>query len=186
MSTKNEGMKQIAEDSGKIQNNDDISNLPPVNVSETKENQNEQEYDNGTTAVGMGIDTSPPVEISPRRLTCYFKTEDGNGEMIPDVSNITEKVFFLQEEGKKSSFLLEPDKDKESSNSFYTVQKPANIVIEHTNGTFFLGGFQIVSTAKSVEIYLTDKEGKETYLTTSKAISFNKEDTTAPWHKGMF
>ena len=170
MSPRNEEMKTIPEDHKIDQNNNDHktnispTSLPPVN-----------------------IETSPPIDIiPPRRLTCYFKTEDGNGEMIPDVSNNTEKVFLFQEEGKKSSFLLEPDKDNDLANPFYSVQKTPNIVIEHTNGTFFLGGLQLVSTAKSVEIYLTDKEGKETYLTTSKAITFNKEDTTAPWHKGMF
>jgi hypothetical protein len=124
-----------------------------------------------------------------RRLTCFFKTENANGEIIPDLSNnASEKVYLEQEPGKKSSFLLEPDT---SITPFYTVEKPPNVIIEYENpqaavpkdSTFFLGAFQMVSTAKTVEIYLTDVEGKESYLTTSKGISFNKEDKTASWYK---
>lgn len=131
------------------------------------------------------------TEVTPplRRLTCFFKTENAAGDIVPDLSNnASDKVFVTQEQGKKSSFLLEPE---ESSVPFYTVEKPPNVLIEYENphaavpmdSAFFLGGFQMVSTAKTVEIYLTDMEGKEAYLTTSKGLSFNKEDKTAPWYK---
>jgi hypothetical protein len=125
------------------------------------------------------------VETVPRRLSCFFKTQDTNGEFIRDLSDSPE-IFLLQEKGKKSSFLLE----LEDTSTFYTVQKPPHVIIEHespdtSSSTFFLGGFQMVSTAKTVEVYLTDLEGKETYLTTSKGIPFNKEDATASWYKAI-
>ncbi|KAG7356202.1 hypothetical protein IV203_000888 [Nitzschia inconspicua] len=132
---------------------------------------------------------APDADPAPRRLTCFFRTENAAGEIIPDLSNnSSDKVYLHQEPGKKSSFLLEPE---ESITPFYTVEKPPNVVIEYENpqaavakeSMFFLGGFQMVSTAKTVEIYLTDMECKESYLTTSKGIPFNKEDKTTAWYK---
>ena len=45
--------------------------------------------------------------VASRHLTCFFRTEDSSGEIIPDRSNSADKVTLLQERGKKSSFLLE-------------------------------------------------------------------------------
>ncbi|KAL3906038.1 MAG: hypothetical protein SGILL_009438 [Bacillariaceae sp.] len=135
---------------------------------------------------------APPTPTAPRRLTCFFQTETENehGNLVPGVSasnEKTKKTFLVQEEGKKSSFLLLEPKD---DTAFYCVEKPPCVVIEYTESesdvnTFFLGGFQLISSAKSTEVYLTDLQGKETYLTTSKGIPFNKEDTTASWYKAI-
>jgi hypothetical protein len=123
------------------------------------------------------------TEAPTRRLACFFSTENSEGEIIPNPNNSTEHIFLEQEKGKKSSFLFEP---KVSTTVFYTLQKPAIIVIEYespSNGSLFLGGFQMVSSAKTVEIYLTDLQGNESYLTTSKGIPFNKEDKSVSWYK---
>eukprot|EP00539_Tryblionella_compressa_P001283 CAMPEP_0178743496 /NCGR_PEP_ID=MMETSP0744-20121128/6237_1 /TAXON_ID=913974 /ORGANISM="Nitzschia punctata, Strain CCMP561" /LENGTH=668 /DNA_ID=CAMNT_0020396505 /DNA_START=121 /DNA_END=2127 /DNA_ORIENTATION=+ len=142
----------------------------------------------GERARDLSSNKGESAESGARCLACLFKTENSEGKHVADLSNGTEKILLFQEQGKKSSFLLEP---KDVKTPFYTAEKPANVIIERENrhllndGTFFLGGFQMISTAKNVEIFLTDKDGKEGYLTTSKGIPFNKEDTSAPWHKAI-
>jgi hypothetical protein len=90
-----------------------------------------------------------------------------------------------QEEGKTSSFLLQPDTP-------VTIVKPAHLKVEYRSNSdvdetspFFLGGFQLVSNAKHVEVYLTDKEGKETYLMTSKGSMFEKGENGEEWYKAV-
>jgi hypothetical protein len=128
--------------------------------------------------------------VAGPRLKCQLLTEDEtNGTDGPAGDNVkgtTKTAYLLQEEGKKSSFLLQSTTS--SGSDIHSITAPATIVVE--NGTtnpirsnFFLGGFQLVSTTRSVEVYLTDNEGKEMLLMTSKGIPFMKEDTSAPWHK---
>jgi hypothetical protein len=122
-----------------------------------------------------------PDEAGPR-LKCSFTSGNEDGSDINLSSDCYEplETYLVQEKGKKSSFLLETP----------TPTAPSIIVIENETPhsvdiPFFFGGFQLVSTAKGVEIFLTDNEGKETYLMTSKGIPYNKEDTSSLWHKAI-
>lgn len=91
---------------------------------------------------------------------------------------------FQPEDGKKSSFLL-----SESS----TIPHPASVDVRYVQPSsptenpqiFFLGGFQLVANAKSFEIYLTEKDGKESYLTTSKGIVQPKGENGEEWQKAV-
>ena len=90
------------------------------------------------------------------------ESKDGNIKMI----------VMSQESGKKSSFLLDLP---------FVLETPLNthLIIEHKSDPvgghpFFLGGFQIISNAKQYEVYLTGDDQKETYLTTSTGIPFEK------------
>jgi hypothetical protein len=76
-----------------------------------------------------------------------------------------------------------------------TIVKPAHLKFEYRSNPdvdatspFFLEGFQLVSNEKHVELYLTDKEGKETYLMTSKGIqlpSLKPKDATLAFLQSM-
>eukprot|EP00934_Nitzschia_sp_Nitz4_P003576 Nitzschia sp. Nitz4//scaffold75_size92586//7177//9366//NITZ4_004838-RA/size92586-snap-gene-0.55-mRNA-1//-1//CDS//3329557654//3566//frame0 len=116
-------------------------------------------------------------------------------------SQSTVKASILklnQEPGKKSKFSLDTASASSSStnSSFQIIDKPARLVIQlqPDNGTpsaipltdvdvsktppFFLGGFQIVGNFRHSEVYITDSDGKETYLMTSKGIPFQKPSTS--------
>ena len=150
---------------------------------------------------------------STPRLTCDFISRtDGEAEQEQDGS--VRKAFLFQETGKKSSYVLQQQqqqqqqqqedstgKETKDSNDiaaqrgivdYYSIPKPSHIVIENAsiNSTFFFGGFQIMCSAKNVEIYLTNHEGKETYLMTCKAIPYKKDDvaaavSTQKWYRAM-
>lgn len=137
-------------------------------------------------------------DASTPRLTCYFKSrsEATDGETVDSVSR---KAFLFQETGKKSSYVLQqqiesPGNEVKDANNpatqrdnidYYSIPKPSHFVVEHvhpnsnTSSHFFFGGFQIISTKKMFEIYLTSQVGKEIYLMTCKGIPYKKEDTTA-------
>lgn len=150
------------------------------------------------TAKGEASETNIEAEACPR-LKCQLQTEgdDSDLEGGKNDNRTIETTYLLQEKGKKSSFLLQSTTSSSSISSssskggsvdFHSIPTPAVIVIE--NGTtnpirspFFLGGFQLVSTAKAVEIRLTDTEGNEAFLMTSKGIPFMKDDTSAKWYK---
>lgn len=132
-------------------------------------------------------------EAGPR-LKCYLQSEGGDGsDANPSGDDAAIGTTYLeQEKGKKSSFLLESPAPT-SGSQFYSIPAPCVVVIQGAGPIsgdvpdvpFFLGGFQLVSTAKSVEVHLTDSEGKESYLMTSKGIPVDKDDTAAEWHKAI-
>lgn len=108
-----------------------------------------------------------------------------------DVNNTKDMTTIVRrslqpEEGKKSSFLFEPDLP-------LTIPKPAHLIIDFSTHTspgdsaqiFFLGGFQAVTNAKHLEVYITDKNGKEEYLMTSKGIPFQKGTNGEEWQKAV-
>ena len=98
------------------------------------------------------------IQTEPR-FQCIL-TNDSETE--PDN---TEPLYFKQEEGKKSSFLLNLD------DGATTISKPAQIVITSVpQDKFLFGGLELVSNARNVEIYLTDQDDKEAYLTTCRGI----------------
>ena len=80
-------------------------------------------------------------------------------------SNEDESLYFEQEEGKKSSFLLKLNDDAN------VIAKPAHMLLQGSHQDAFLfGGLEMVSNARNVEIYLTGEDGKETYVTTSRGL----------------
>lgn len=81
-------------------------------------------------------------------------------EKVPDN---TESLYFEQEEGKKSAFVLNLDSA--------AISTPAHVWITcFPQDTFLFGGLELVSNARNVEIYLTDQDDKEAYLTTCRGI----------------
>jgi hypothetical protein len=152
--------------------------------------------------------TTDVPDPSTPRLTCDFISRT-DGEAGQEQDGSVRKAFLFQETGKKSSYVLQQQQQQEDSmwdetkNSndtaaqrgivdYYSIPKPSHIVIENAsiNSTFFFGGFQIICNAKNVEIYLTNHEGKETYLMTCKAIPYKKDDvaaavSTQKWYRAM-
>jgi hypothetical protein len=153
--------------------------------------------------------TDVPDQSTPR-LTCDFISRT-DGEAGQEQDGSVRKAFLFQETGKKSSYVLQQhqqhqhedsagEETKDSNDTaaqrgivdYYSIPKPSHIVIENAsiNSTFFFGGFQIICSAKNVEIYLTNHEGKETYLMTCKAIPYKKDDvaaavSTQKWYRAM-
>lgn len=80
----------------------------------------------------------------------------------------SDPLWFEQEEGKKSSFLLQLD------DAAGEIQKPAHVILQGGD-SFIFGGLEFVSNARNVEIYLTE-DGKETYLTTSRGLTDSGDD----------
>ena len=119
-------------------------------------------------------------------LTCYFRTQSESGDTAG--KKTSGKALLCQETGKKSSFLLQPKQNKDPHNGdtndskdWYSVPKPAHLFVKHESlpttaskqdSTFFFGGLQLVFDAKNIEIYLTNPEGKESYLMTCKGIPY--------------
>ena len=126
------------------------------------------------------MSTSATNSLAELRCSLFCSGPAQKGE--PEISTCR------QEEGKKSSFLLQTDDD-----TSITIVKPAHIKLEYRSNPeestvtspFFLGGFQLVSNAKHVEVYLTDKDGKESYLMTSKGIMFEKGEMGEEWYKAV-
>ncbi|CAJ1896571.1 unnamed protein product [Cylindrotheca closterium] len=121
---------------------------------------------------------------NPPILTFWTVTGDEKVTALKDAEN-TEGQILHQEKGKKSSFLLNLDDGDDSS----LVERPdqTQIIVENNpeqQNHFFLGGFQIVSNAKQSKVYLTGRDGKETYLTTSRGIPFDK-DSGKQWYKAV-
>jgi len=111
-------------------------------------------------------------------MNLYCCSVTGEGGTDTRISSKT----FQPDQGKKSSFLLEES---------FTITQPAHLTIECFSATsfdaniFVLGGFQLVSNAKQVEIYTTDQVGKETYLMTSKGVQSEKGENGEEWKKAV-
>lgn len=104
----------------------------------------------------------------------------GSGDQTDD----TNVHYFTQDPSKKTAFLLDLDVERRIDN-------PAHLIVEYRSASsrnipFFLGGFQIIANAKSVEVYLTEeKTGMEGYLMTSKGILFEKGEIVGERLKAM-
>ena len=104
----------------------------------------------------------------------------------PEEKNPSSLLTFRKEGGKQSSFIL----DNISPNRT-VIGKPAHVLIHCTllsdndggTGThhafpFVFGGLEIISNSRNVEAYLIDKEGKETYLKTSRGSRQEEDEAT--------
>jgi hypothetical protein len=116
---------------------------------------------------------------STPQLSCYaIPTTETNNRDLDDRKQNAKRVFLSQEKGKKSSYLLDGNEALEEPTSI-------DLLIEHDSGEkndYFLGGFQLISNAKEIKVYLTGTGGTETYVTTSRAIPFEKESGES-WFK---
>lgn len=127
------------------------------------------------------------IDVSSKNTTPRLQCTALSGEDA-DKNEILSGVPLQQETGKKSSFLFHPKEP-------LRIPKPSHLVIDYSASTssspkgsgqvYFLGGFQIVSNARHSEVYLTDKNGKEEYLTTSKGIPFEKGTSEMEWYKAV-
>ena len=118
----------------------------------------------------------------PPKLTCWYLDEEPSKVKQLPTPVDANSSFLPQETGKKSSY-LKTDIDKKFA-------KPGHLVIEYENDEnkpFYLGGFQLVSNARHVEVYLTTFDddsspdgGKEKYLSTNKGIAVDQEKK---WYK---
>lgn len=117
---------------------------------------------------------------NPTILTCWTVSGDAKATSLQDAA-IKEGQILHQEKGKKSSFLFDLD------DSLLERPDKTQIVVENNpeeQNHFFLGGFQIVSNAKQLKVYLTARDGKESYLTTSRGIPFDKP-SGKQWYKAV-
>lgn len=128
---------------------------------------------------------------STSRFECYVT----NDESIRSA----ETFAFSPEEGKKSSFILTSTHEDAT---VFGIEAPAHVCIQAVSSDdnqcvpFVLGGFEIVSNSRNLEIYVSDENDKETYLTTCRGIKWRPEvSTNAPdnqqpppednWHKAL-
>jgi hypothetical protein len=113
-------------------------------------------------------------------LHCVFLNDDPSKVNVSSLETETNTATLSQDVGKKSSFLLPVS----PNNDHYAIPKPAHMILEYrVDGQpqiFYLGGFQLVSNARHVEVYMSDQEGKETYLMTCKGITFDED-----YHKAV-
>jgi hypothetical protein len=87
-----------------------------------------------------------------------------------------------RDEQKKAVFWLDPP--SENKHHFHSIAAPAHCFLDSTDEQiFFLGGFQIVTNAKTIEVYLENgkeddinKNKDETYLTTTRGIPHKLQD----------
>lgn len=118
-----------------------------------------------------------------RALCCWTAIGD---EIPPSIETAkegdTKMIVMSQEQGKKSSFLLDLP---------FVLETPleTNLLIEHKSDAvggypFFLGGFQIISNAKQSKVFLTGEDQKETYLTTATGIPYDKK-SGEDWFKAV-
>mmetsp|Transcript_14564 Transcript_14564/g.40466 ORF Transcript_14564/g.40466 Transcript_14564/m.40466 type:complete len:502 (-) Transcript_14564:146-1651(-) len=151
---------------------------------------------------------------SKPHLTCSFNTSSNGNLATSEKDGTSGKALLFQEKGKKSSFLLQPKQESNAGSTaddenfdYYSIPTPAHLVVEHIepitpnsstdskrNSPFFFGGLQIVFSGKAVEIFLTNPDGKETYLMTCKGIPYkSKKDENgkksmpkiADWHRAI-
>lgn len=85
-------------------------------------------------------------------LTCRLGTGDD--------SSVEQIIVFRPDGQKKSAYWLDPCSP---------VPSPGTLVIDADDKVFFMGGFSLISGAKSIEIYL-QVDDKENYLTTCRGI----------------
>jgi hypothetical protein len=109
------------------------------------------------------------------RLRCSFQpnaSKEGSQQT-------TSALWFRPNQGKRSSFLLDlnTDDDAVSGSSYHVIpEQPCHLFIECVMNTdvergesnhedfFFLGGFQLISTARSVEVFVTRKGSEKEEL----------------------
>lgn len=113
------------------------------------------------------------------QFVCYVT----NDESIPSV----ETFAFVPEGGKRSSFILTAPHDDAT---LLGVEAPAHLCIQAVSlydnrcVPFVLGGFEIVSNSRNLEIYVSDENNKEAYLTTCRGIKWRPDSnaivTTSP------
>jgi hypothetical protein len=103
-------------------------------------------------------------------LQCTLCSSAGENE--DETNNNKLELFFRPDETKKSVFWLDAPDSATSESGCHSVNAPGHCYIEHCQSTiFFLGGFQLVSNAKTVEIFTVSADSnKEEYLTTSRGI----------------
>jgi hypothetical protein len=115
------------------------------------------------------------------QFRCYFTNDDSTatdgsiGNASPTLATPASSLIFQQEEGKKSSFLVTAPQDDDDVGC----DKPASLCVDAIYNhdrvvPFVLGGFEIVTNSRNIEVYIvsdTDDAGnKETYLTTCRGI----------------
>jgi hypothetical protein len=125
---------------------------------------------------------------------CYFTNDDSaatDGSTGSASPTPMQSFDFQQEEGKKSSFLFTAPHDD------FGWDKPAHLCVDavYNDRTvpFVLGGFEIVTNSRNIEIYVVsdaDDTGnkKETYLTTCRGIKVSSGDTddqADKWYKAL-
>lgn len=130
----------------------------------------------------------------------------------------TTAISFAQEENKKSSFILEqcpvslcaPKKAlNDSANSEKHTQKPGGLSASASiscsisdsdeTATYLFGGYEIVASTKSIEVYVAPSDNTKTttrakksenYITTCKGIPIRDEDDEkdghVSWYKFIF
>ena len=110
------------------------------------------------------------------RLRCIL-TNDPTSDTKADNNT----VWFDQEEGKKSSFLLRLPTD-------FSIEKPAHLLIHCVVGKdilpFLFGGLELISNARIIEAYKKEESNpsNENYLQTARGI---KEDGDTDIHKSV-
>jgi hypothetical protein len=142
--------------------------------------------------------------LSPQ-LRCTFQTipeetsdnHEGGTEKNPEHadsgSTATSAWFFQPEEGKKSSFVLDfADTD---DTPYVAWEIPAHAVIECVLGNnnseiapipFLLGGLELVSNSRNMEVYLTKTNSTNAdYLMTCRGIPASQQDQQHQWHKTL-
>lgn len=115
---------------------------------------------------------------------CFYSQDEAS-------ASATSTRSLTLEEGKKSSFILDCSEGEDDE---FGVEKPAHLFLQATASSaadksqhqaallpFVLGGFELVSNSRSIEVYVTDDDKKEEYLTTCRGI---KVDTNSDlWYK---
>lgn len=114
-----------------------------------------------------------------------ISNDDAAGE---EESTSSSFLWFRPNQGKRSSFLLDlkTDDQQESGSSYHVIpETPCHCYVEcvmnqhpsnsssssNSKDFFFLGGFQLISTARSVEVYVTRKDNdQEELLMTCRGI----------------
>jgi len=114
-------------------------------------------------------------------------------------------IWFHQEEGKKSSFIIDPPLPTSSSSAsnsagaqsprralHHGLEKPAHAIIDcccvnndkNSIDTvpFLFAGMEIVSNSRNIEMYSTDDEGNEKYLFTSRGMKFETDDDATDYN----
>ncbi len=140
-------------------------------------------------------------------------------QLIDDAQDggTTTAISFAQEENKKSSFILEQcpvslcasnKALNDSANSENHTQKPdlsasasisCSISDSDETATYLFGGYEIVASTKSIEVYVAPSDNAKTtttakkpenYITTCKGIPMREEDDEkdghVSWYKFIF
>jgi hypothetical protein len=115
---------------------------------------------------------------------CFFS----NDETASTATSSTTATYpFHLEVNKKSSFLLEAPTDDFGceKQAHFMVEAIATSVQQHQRVPFVLGGFEIVTNSRNIEVYVTDdaEDEKETYITTCRGIKYIEGQDL--WYKAL-